>query len=95
VSQPSSIFTDVGANCRGALIAAGIVSLFVNVLMLTVPLYMLQIFDRVLMSRSDETLFFLSVAAVGALVVSSRQLTVNNLPIDGSVRRLGPNVKCS
>jgi len=71
VSQPSSILADVRAKCRGSLIAVGIVSLFVNVLMLTVPLYMLQIFDRVLMSRSDETLLYLTLAAVGALVVLS------------------------
>jgi len=71
VNQPSSILADVQEKCRGALIAVGVVSLFVNMLMLTVPLYMLQIFDRVLMSRSDETLFFLSLAAVGALVVMS------------------------
>ena len=88
MNQPSSIFTDVRANCRGALIAVGIVSLFVNMLMLTVPLYMLQIFDRVLMSRSHETLYFLSLAAVGALVVSSRQLTVNNLLPEDSIRNI-------
>ena len=71
MSQASSILADVRANCRGALIAVGIVSLFVNMLMLTVPLYMLQIFDRVLMSRSDETLLYLTLAAVGALIVLS------------------------
>jgi PrtD family type I secretion system ABC transporter len=42
-------------------------SLGVNLLMLTVPLYMLQIFDRVLMSRSLDTLFLLTVIALGAL----------------------------
>lgn len=47
------------------------VSLFVNVLMLTVPLYMLQLFDRVLGSRSDETLLYLTLAAGIALVVMS------------------------
>ena len=71
MNQPTSILADVRANCRGALIAVGIVSLFVNILMLTVPLYMLQIFDRVLMSRSGETLLYLSLAAVGALIVMS------------------------
>ena len=65
MNQPSSILDDVQKKCRGALIAVGVVSLFVNILMLTVPLYMLQIFDRVLMSRSDETLLYLSFAAVG------------------------------
>ncbi len=36
-------------------------SVFVNILMLTAPLYMLQIYDRVLGSRSEETLLALSV----------------------------------
>jgi ATP-binding cassette subfamily C protein len=36
-------------------------SMFVNALMLTGPLYMLQVYDRVLASRSEETLVALSV----------------------------------
>ena len=44
-------------------------SLVVNVLLLTMPLYMLQVYDRVLPSRSMDTLIFLSIIAVGALVV--------------------------
>lgn len=56
-------------NCRFVLLAVAVVSLFVNVLMLTVPLYMLQIYGRVLVSRSIETLIYLSVVAVGALMV--------------------------
>ena len=39
----------------------GIFSLFVNLLMLTGPLYMLNVYDRVLGSRSLETLIALSV----------------------------------
>jgi PrtD family type I secretion system ABC transporter len=39
----------------------GIFSLFVNLLMLTGPLYMLQVYDRVLGSRSEATLIALSV----------------------------------
>jgi len=39
----------------------GIFSFFVNLLMLTGPIYMLNIYDRVLSSRSVETLFALSV----------------------------------
>jgi len=61
MNAPGAIFGEVFAKVRPALIAAAAVSLFVNVLMLTVPLYMLQLFDRVLVSRSDETLFFLNM----------------------------------
>lgn len=39
----------------------GIFSFFVNMLMLTGPIYMLQVYDRVLSSRSVETLVALSV----------------------------------
>ncbi|MEO9651591.1 MAG: type I secretion system permease/ATPase [Roseobacter sp.] len=39
-------------------------SIFVNLLMLTGPLFMLQVYDRVLGSRSEETLFALSILVV-------------------------------
>ena len=41
--------------------AVSIFSLFANLLMLTGPLYMLQVYDRVLGSGSEETLIALSV----------------------------------
>ncbi len=46
---------------RGLYWAVGIFSFFVNLLMLTGPLYMLNVYDRVLGSRSFETLIALSV----------------------------------
>ena len=45
----------------GLLIWAFVFSVFVNLLMLTGPLYMLQVYDRVLTSRSVETLVALSL----------------------------------
>ena len=45
---------------RGLLFAAFFFSIFVNLLMLTGPLYMLQVYDRVLGSRSEATLWALS-----------------------------------
>lgn len=44
-------------------------SIGVNILMLTAPLYMLQVYDRVLSSGSRETLIYLSVIAIVALMV--------------------------
>jgi len=41
--------------------AVGLFSVFANILMLTGPLYMLQVYDRVLGSRSVETLVALSI----------------------------------
>ena len=42
----------------------GIFSFFVNMLMLTGPIYMLQVYDRVLGSRSEATLVALSLVVV-------------------------------
>ncbi|MEO1490991.1 MAG: type I secretion system permease/ATPase [Pseudomonadota bacterium] len=42
--------------CRNHFIAVAVFSIFVNMLMLTGPLFMLQTYDRVLSSRSEETL---------------------------------------
>ncbi|ETX28016.1 type I secretion system permease/ATPase [Roseivivax isoporae] len=49
---------------RGYYWFVGIFSFFVNLLMLTGPIYMLQVYDRVLGSRSIETLIALSVLVV-------------------------------
>ncbi|WP_323784184.1 type I secretion system permease/ATPase [Thalassovita sp.] len=46
---------------RGLYWAVALFSFFVNLLMLTSPLYMLQVYDRVLGSRSVETLFGLTL----------------------------------
>jgi ATP-binding cassette subfamily C protein len=51
--------------CRHALIALGLASALVNVLYLTGSLYMLEVYDRVLPSRSIATLVGLSILALG------------------------------
>lgn len=48
-----------------AYIGVGVLSLVINLLMLTGPLYMLQIYDRVLASGSVPTLLVISVFAFG------------------------------
>jgi PrtD family type I secretion system ABC transporter len=58
--QPSVSF----ANCGSAFVGVGVLSALVNVLMLTGAFYMLQIYDRVLPSRSVPTLIGLSILAV-------------------------------
>lgn len=50
---------------RGLMPAVVVFSIFVNLLLLTGPLYMLQVYDRVLASRSEATLVALSVLVAG------------------------------
>tara|TARA_R110002020_G_scaffold371750_1_gene583297 strand:- start:2752 stop:4629 length:1878 start_codon:yes stop_codon:yes gene_type:complete len=54
---------------RRVLVELGVFSAVTNVLILVMPLYMLQIYDRVLASRSLETLIYLSIISAGALVI--------------------------
>lgn len=54
----------------GAFLVVGVFSLFSNVTMLVAPLYMMQVYDRVLTSGSKETLITLTALAVGLLIVN-------------------------
>jgi ATP-binding cassette subfamily C protein/ATP-binding cassette subfamily C protein EexD len=65
VPQP---LTRALAGCRKGLYAAGLFSLFESILLLVVPFYSFQVFDRVLTSRSENTLLMMTIFAVGALV---------------------------
>nr|WP_230532348.1 type I secretion system permease/ATPase [Microvirga roseola] len=56
------------ASCRRNLITVAIFSFFVNVLVLAVPIYLFNISDRVLTSRSTDTLVMLSLIVVGAIL---------------------------
>ena len=50
---------------KGLFVSIGLFSIFVNLLMLTGPLFMLQVYDRVLSSRSEATLTALFVLVAG------------------------------
>ena len=54
--------------CTKGFIAVAIFACVINILVLTVPLYTLQIFDRVLSSRSTDTLILLLLVAFVALL---------------------------
>src|SRR6266478_4743894 len=56
------------ASCRGAFFATGLISGMSNILMLTGAIFMLEIYDRVLPSRSVPTLVGLAVLAIGLYV---------------------------
>ena len=58
----------VRARCQRGFVAVAVFSAFANVLMLVSPIYMLQIYDRVLSSASQETLIALTTVAVFLLV---------------------------
>ncbi len=75
---------------------AGLFSLAINVLLLVPALYTLQLFDRVISSRSEETLVMLSIGAVLALsmmalleVLRARLLVGCGVALD---RKLAPRV---
>ena len=53
------------ASCHSAFFATGLISAMSNVLMLTGAVFMLQVYDRVLPSRSVPTLIGLAILAVG------------------------------
>jgi ATP-binding cassette subfamily C protein/ATP-binding cassette subfamily C protein EexD len=55
--------------CRSQFVVVGVFSLFVNLLMLTTSIYMMQVFDRVLATRSTDTLLFLTLIAIGATLL--------------------------
>ena len=56
---------------RSAFLIIGFFSLVINLLMLAPPLYMLQIFSRVLSSRSNETLAMLFLLVLFALMIAA------------------------
>ena len=85
---PSDLRQALGA-CRGSFLTTAFFSFFVNVLMLVPTLYMLAIYDRVLMSGSESTLLMLSLIAVflffvlgGLEWVRSRMLVATSARLD-------------
>jgi PrtD family type I secretion system ABC transporter len=78
------------AACGSAFMATAVFSFFLNLLMLVVPLYMLQVFDRVLSSRSEATLLMLTIIAgfmlliLGVLeIVRARVLVRTGVKLEG------------
>lgn len=52
---------------RRLFVTVGIFSFFINLALLNGPLFMLQVYDRVLTSQSEDTLLFLTILALGLL----------------------------
>ena len=92
----ASSVRDLVSRLTPLFVYAALFSLAINLLLLAPPLYMLQVFDRVLSSRSEETLLVLTCAALVALavmalldVLRARLLLAAGVALD---RRIGPQV---
>lgn len=65
----NSLISKTMASCRRAFYLVAVVSLCINVLMLSSAIYMMQIYDRVLTTRNVDTLLVLSAIVIFALLV--------------------------
>lgn len=66
---PTSPIRQALSTCRGAITATALFSFFANVLLFVSPLYMLQVYDRVLSSGSGSTLMMLTLIAAFLLAI--------------------------
>lgn len=67
--NPENPATKALLSCKAAFVTVAIFSAIVNVLMLTGSFYMLQVYDRVLPSRSVPTLLALTAIAAAAFIL--------------------------
>ena len=63
------LFIELKKKCRKAILAIAIFSFFITIFMLTIPIYMLQVFDRVISAHSYETLAYLTIIAIFVLII--------------------------
>jgi PrtD family type I secretion system ABC transporter len=65
-------------NCRSAFVGVGVMSCIINLLYLTGSIFMLEVYDRVLPSRSVPTLIGLIILATGLYVAQGVLDTIRN-----------------
>lgn len=71
-NSPSSVpnaLSDALRTCRTSFVVVGLFSFVINTMMLAMPIYMLQVYDRVLTTGRVETLIMLTVMAATALLI--------------------------
>jgi PrtD family type I secretion system ABC transporter len=68
-AQPPSELRQALSPCLGAVAAVILFTICINILLLASPIYMLQVYDRVLRSRSESTLVLLTLITIGLLLV--------------------------
>ncbi|MCP3459193.1 type I secretion system permease/ATPase [Bradyrhizobium sp. CCGUVB23] len=96
VSKRASEFGQLLRETKGHFVTAAIFSLAINLLYLAGPLYMLQVYDRVISSASEITLLMLTIALLlgfsalaGLDAVRARVLTRTSIALD---RKVAPRV---
>lgn len=67
--QKSNALSQAYNRFRAIMFATVVFSFFANILLFVGPLYMLQVYDRVLASRNETTLVMITVIAVGLLLI--------------------------
>jgi PrtD family type I secretion system ABC transporter len=91
-SKKSDEFRQLQQACKGYFITAAIFSLAINLLYLAGPLFMLQVYDRVISSGSEITLLMLTIALLlaylslaGLDAVRARVLTRTSIRLDQTI----------
>jgi ATP-binding cassette subfamily C protein len=67
-TQTEDVLRATLRQCGAGLLLAAAIGLFISLLHLIMPLYMLQVYNRVLAGRSLDTLLMLTILAFGALM---------------------------
>lgn len=94
---PNNAASEALASCRSGFLAVALFSALVNILMLTGSVYMLQVYDRVLPSRSVPTLVALSIIVAALYVLLGvfdwlRQRILSRIGVALDRRLAGPVV---
>ena len=87
------------AACRRNLITVGVFSFAVNLLLLSIPVYLFNVSDRVLTSRSTDTLIMLTIVVAGALLVHvlldmMRRFILMRIAVEGREQTGGAGAQC-
>ncbi|MGO1118052.1 type I secretion system permease/ATPase [Rhodovibrionaceae bacterium A322] len=91
MAQQSNATPQLFKLCRAELFSASFFSLFINLLMLAMPLYMLQIFERVITTGNLATLAYLTVIALFAFVVMGFLITLRSRILTSAGERFDSN----
>jgi PrtD family type I secretion system ABC transporter len=87
---------EFAARFRPFFVSAALFSLVINILMLVPALFMLQVYDRVITSRSTETLVMLGVVTVAALLFMAYLDVIRARLLAGAAvaleKKLGPRM---